>query len=354
MASSRPSPCAVMVIRTGNSLVYIHDRELALGHLQRLHSQPLSSEDMSGTQDLLHFEGKFIELVSSHMNSSFTSASAALAAAKPHIPYRLANTVRNMLRARGAAAHPVPQGKCPRVLRELQCALACPSSSSASSSPSPETTNKTTCRTSSSSATRSTATSPSPPMSATLPPPSSPSCPRPSSTPTPSTTATPRLASSATDGYGNDGAHIRDHDAICARLSDIETSVDQVLSGIALLLRGDSTWANHVRAPDAGPCTALADDFCAFSLADELVDQSSQTEAIGMPEEFEMQRASQWTQTPMASRAHMGTQTVDDIITVSEASQLVASRCSQLVVANRKMEINLDMIAKRIRSLEAR
>ena len=47
----------------------------------------------------------------------------ALRAAKPLLENDLANEIRNLLRARGASSHPVPVGRCDRVLRAVHAAL---------------------------------------------------------------------------------------------------------------------------------------------------------------------------------------------------------------------------------------
>ena len=76
--------------------------------------------------ELHHFAEDFKETVASALPSPPPTPGKALAAAKGFIEPRLSNEVRNLLRARGVAAHPVARGRCKRALEEVRVALSTP------------------------------------------------------------------------------------------------------------------------------------------------------------------------------------------------------------------------------------
>ena len=120
---------ALLVVRRGSELLYIHDRELAReflfaqSALQRVDSAVAQPPVQPATQELIRFEGEFVEIVNTSMRRDCASLGSALAAIKPHIEPMLANTIRNLIRARGASVHLVPHGRCQRVLGEIQDSL---------------------------------------------------------------------------------------------------------------------------------------------------------------------------------------------------------------------------------------
>ena len=121
----RGQSSALLVVRTGATLLYFHDRELAREYLSNMKpSVSLSAETPKmSSSELIDFESNFTEMVCALLPGTPHSASAALRALKPFFPPQLTNDVRGLLRARGHAAHPVPAGKVPRILAAVQSAL---------------------------------------------------------------------------------------------------------------------------------------------------------------------------------------------------------------------------------------
>ena len=69
------------------------------------------------------FAEDFKETVAGALQGSPSTPGKALAAAKEFIEPRLSNELRNLLRARGATAHPVARGRCKRALDDVRSAL---------------------------------------------------------------------------------------------------------------------------------------------------------------------------------------------------------------------------------------
>ena len=117
---------ALVVLRRGDELVYIHDRAIAATYksAESRNVMPASLPTPMGDQyvlkELLRFEGEFVELVNNITCGGFTTPGLALAAIKPMVKPELATAVCNLFRSRGATAHPVPAGKCARILQEVQ------------------------------------------------------------------------------------------------------------------------------------------------------------------------------------------------------------------------------------------
>jgi len=127
MASLHRAP-ALLVVRSGNSLTYFHDRALSEAYIAKLALAETptlstsSSSPSSTSSALLGFGSEFLEIA--HLaGGDCHSACTALASVRPRLGHALGNAVRGLLRARGAVAHPVACDKPMRVLREVREAL---------------------------------------------------------------------------------------------------------------------------------------------------------------------------------------------------------------------------------------
>ena len=74
-------------------------------------------------EELLLFEGELIEVAAGH-GLSCSTAGDALNSLRPCLDPKLCSALRNTLRARGYMAHPLPTGRCKRLLCEVRAALA--------------------------------------------------------------------------------------------------------------------------------------------------------------------------------------------------------------------------------------
>ena len=120
---------ALVVVRCGDRLVYLNDRRLATEYVTQMLGQPyvqvdaVSPSALPGPQELLDFEGEFVEAAKAAGVVS-GSAQSALSELRQTLGSPLANEVRGLLRARGLAAHPVAPGKTQRVLHAVRRVLA--------------------------------------------------------------------------------------------------------------------------------------------------------------------------------------------------------------------------------------
>jgi len=73
-----------------------------------------------GGDALRSFAEEFREAVVSGLGVKASSPGAALNAVKLHLPDPLCNEIRDLIRARGAASHPVVQSRCSRVLGHVR------------------------------------------------------------------------------------------------------------------------------------------------------------------------------------------------------------------------------------------
>lgn len=115
------TPKAHLSIRRGAELLYIYDKEIAEKYLWDSYNCEWRTSKIRN--DLLDFEGELME-VAKTAGFGCSSAGTALAALKPFIRSDLCNDIRSIIRARGHSAHPVPSGKCQRLLNDLQNALS--------------------------------------------------------------------------------------------------------------------------------------------------------------------------------------------------------------------------------------
>ena len=87
------------------------------------HSLNIASRETAARDELIQFESDFVEEVAKHFPSSNGSVGGATSCAKPFLPTPCANAVRGLLRARGSSAHPVPAGRCSRIMKEVRSHL---------------------------------------------------------------------------------------------------------------------------------------------------------------------------------------------------------------------------------------
>jgi len=133
MGGHRLAPSALLLVRRGADLLYFHDRDLAREFLfessaAKVPCPVLLDPEADSAKDtdceLLHFGGDLTEVVNASLKLNLPSPGAALAAIRPLIDAKFANSLRNAIRARGAAAHPFPKARCRRLLQEVRNALS--------------------------------------------------------------------------------------------------------------------------------------------------------------------------------------------------------------------------------------
>ena len=100
--------------------MYFHDRSLAEDYLaKRKTGGPPSQNDQIKNDQLTAFAENFREVVTCNLRA-VPSAQSALSVSRHLLPPSLANEVRDLLRTRGASVHPVPEGRCNRVLANVK------------------------------------------------------------------------------------------------------------------------------------------------------------------------------------------------------------------------------------------